>query len=403
MAARDDKRAVYLNTPGLRIGRKEATLTIKDPDKLIDEVRLADVSHVALFGNIQISTQAIQSLCDAEIPLTYFSGGGWFYGLTQGHGLKNVFLRIQQFQSVTNPVLTLKISRAFVHGKIRNHRTLLMRNHVEPNAAILHRLRRAAKDALEAESLPQLLGIEGAAAAAYFEEFSGMLKASGTTVDVEESVLEPDLYPNTDTDTDTDSPDADTSSHASIPGTDPNQPTRNPTNSSQTTPETSGASNKSPFVFHFTQRSRRPPKDPINALLSLAYSLLSKDCTIAAYSVGFDPYVGFYHQPRFGRPALALDLMEEFRPLIAESAVLTAVNTRMITPDHFVQAGDAVNLTPVGRKKFFLAYEQRMNALLTHPLFDYKVSYRRALELQARILAKTLTGEIPEYIPLTTR
>ena len=141
----------------------------------------------------------------------------------------------------------------------------------------------------------------------------------------------------------------------------------------------------------------------MNALLSLAYSVLSMACTIAAAAVGFDPYIGFYHQPRFGRPALALDLMEEFRPLIAESAVLTAINNRMVTPDDFVAAGNAVNLTPAGRKKFFLAYEQRMTGLLTHPLFDYKVSYRRALELQARILAKTLTGEIPEYVPLTTR
>jgi len=98
MAARDDKRALYLNSPGLRVGRKDETLTVKDKDTLIEEVRLNDVSHVALFGNIQLTTQAIQGLCAAEIPVTYFSGGGWFYGLTHGHGLKNVFLRIEQFR-----------------------------------------------------------------------------------------------------------------------------------------------------------------------------------------------------------------------------------------------------------------------------------------------------------------
>jgi CRISPR-associated protein Cas1 len=141
----------------------------------------------------------------------------------------------------------------------------------------------------------------------------------------------------------------------------------------------------------------------VNALLSLAYSLLAKDCTLAALAVGFDPYVGFYHQPRFGRPALALDLMEEFRPLVAESVVLSCVNNRVVTPGDFVRAGQAVNLTPAGRRRFFEVYEQRMNALLTHPVFDYKVSYRRALELQARMLARTLTGEIPEYVPLMTR
>lgn len=93
--------------------------------------------------------------------------------------------------------------------------------------------------------------------------------------------------------------------------------------------------------------------------------------------------------------------MEEFRPLIAESTVL--INNRTISPDDFVSAGNAVNLTPAGRKKFFLAYEQRMTSLLTHPLFEYKVSYRRARELQARILAKVLTDEMPDYIALTTR
>ena len=140
-----------------------------------------------------------------------------------------------------------------------------------------------------------------------------------------------------------------------------------------------------------------------NALLSLAYSLLARDCTVAALAVGFDPYIGLYHQPRYGRPALALDVMEEFRPLIADSAVLTAINNRMIAPADFVQAGDAVNLTPAGRKRFFFAYEKRMSDTITHPLFDYKVSYRRAIELQFRLLARTLTGEIERYLPFTTR
>ncbi len=124
---------------------------------------------------------------------------------------------------------------------------------------------------------------------------------------------------------------------------------------------------------------------------------------LALLAVGFDPYVGFFHQPRFGRPALALDLMEEFRPIIADSVVLTLINKRILTPKDFIQAGRAVNLTLPARKRFFQIYEQRMNTLIIHPIFDYKVSYRRALELQARILAKTLTGEIPHYLPFMTR
>ena len=128
-----------------------------------------------------------------------------------------------------------------------------------------------------------------------------------------------------------------------------------------------------------------------------------EDLTIVCHAIGFDPFIGFYHQPRFGRPALALDLMEPFRPLIADSAVLTAINTRMVTASDFVRAGDSVALTPSGRKGFFRAYEQRMDTLVTHPLFGYRVSYRRVLEIQARLLARVVSGEIRDYPGFETR
>jgi CRISPR-associated protein Cas1 len=352
IAARDDSRPLYLNTQGFRVGCKDEVLQVKEKDKVVDEVRLRDLSHVALFGNIQISTQAVQSLCDMEIPITYFSMGGWFYGITRGHTLKNVFLRMEQFRLARDETKCLSLATQFVHGKIRNHRTLLMRNHLEPPEVIIGKLKRASEDALAASSIEELLGIEGAAASQYFQQFNGMIKIA------DELAAE-----------------------------------HNPAKDSK----------QLAFNFNFTNRNRRPPTDPVNAMLSLAYSMLSKDCTLAALAVGFDPYIGFFHQPRFGRPALALDLMEEMRPLIAESTVLSCINNRVVTEKDFVRAGQAVNLTAPGRKRFFQMYEQRMSSLITHPLFDYKVSYRRALELQARLLAKTLTGEIAEYIPLLTR
>jgi CRISPR-associated protein Cas1 len=351
IAARDDTRALYLNTPGLFVGRSGEVLQVKDKKELVQEVRINDLSHVALFGNIQISTAAVQALCEADVPLTYFSMGGWFYGLTRGHSLKNVFTRVEQFRLVRDPVVRLWLARSFVIGKIRNQRTMLMRNHLEPPPAILAKLKNCATTALAAQSLDELLGIEGAAAAFYFQQFGGMIK------------IEDEL----------------------------------------TVPQPTGLQPQLRFNFDFAGRKRRPPTDPVNALLSLAYSLLAKDCTIAALAVGFDPYVGFYHQPRFGRPALALDLMEEFRPLIAESCVLSAINNRMITEKDFVRAGRAVNLSAAGRKQFFVAYEARMNHLVTHPIFDYKVTYRRAIELQFRILARYVTGEIEEYVPFMTR
>jgi CRISPR-associated protein Cas1 len=119
--------------------------------------------------------------------------------------------------------------------------------------------------------------------------------------------------------------------------------------------------------------------------------------------VGLDPYRGFYHQPRYGRPALALDLMEPFRPLIADSAVLQAINNGEIKPTDFITAGGAVALTGDGRKRFISAFERRMGHEITHPLFGYRVSYRRLLELQCRLLARHLLGEIPEYPQIITR
>jgi CRISP-associated protein Cas1 len=115
------------------------------------------------------------------------------------------------------------------------------------------------------------------------------------------------------------------------------------------------------------------------------------------------PMMGFYHQPRFGRPALALDLMEPFRPLIVDSAVISAINNRMVTPSDFIQAGETVALKPEGRNGFYRAYELRMDTMATHPLFDYRVSYRRMLEIQARLLAKLLQGEISSYLAFVTR
>ncbi|MBI3466785.1 MAG: CRISPR-associated endonuclease Cas1, partial [Planctomycetes bacterium] len=346
--ARDDLRPLYLNTQGLYVGKSGEVLTIRDKNKTAQEVRLREVSQLNVFGNVQISTQAVQALCSAEIPIAYFSQGGWFYGMTQGLGLKNVFLRREQFHWAGSAWFCLEMARALVAGKIRNSRTLLQRNHVEPPATALAHLKCMAEDAERAATQEELLGIEGNAARVYFEQFNGMIK-------VEEG------------------------SGFGVQG--------------------SGEG----FSFHFAHRNRRPPRDPINALLSLAYSLLAKDLTIVCHAVGFDPFWGFYHQPRFGRPALALDLMEPFRPLIADSVVINAVNTRMVTARDFIRVGPSVALKPEGRRAFFRAYEQRVDTLVTHPLFGYRVNYRRVLEIQARLLARVLTGELNRYPVFVTR
>ena len=199
-------------------------------------------------------------------------------------------------------------------------------------------LKRDHAHAAQAQSLEELLGIEGTAARRYFSEFRGMLKTDG---------VQPD--------------------------------------------------------FDFDGRNRRPPKDPVNALLSLAYAMLAREWTVTLHAVGLDPYLGFYHQPRYGRPALALDMMEEFRPLIADSVVLTAINNGEVRSEDFIRRMGSVALTPEGRRRFIETYERRMSQEITHPVFGYQVSYRRILEVQARLLGRYLCGEIPEYPSFTTR
>ncbi|HXH08049.1 MAG TPA: CRISPR-associated endonuclease Cas1 [Vicinamibacterales bacterium] len=337
---RDDLRPLYIAGYGYSLGKSGEVLQVREKGQLLQEVRLKDISQVNILGAVSVSSAAVQGLCEAEKPIAYFSSGGWFYGLTQGLGLRNVFLRRDQFRRAENEAFCLRLARDFVATKIRNQRTLLQRNHVEPPARALEALRRLAQQAGEAGSLEALLGIEGTAAGVYFANFSGMLK-------VEEEGERP--------------------------------------------------------AFDFTKRNRRPPRDPVNALLSLAYSLLVRDLTIICAAVGFDPFMGFYHQPRFGRPALALDLMEGFRPLVADSAALTAINTRMVGPEDFVRVGPAVTLSARGRRRFLHAYEQRMDTLVTHPLFGYRVNYRRVLEIQARLLARVVTGELARYPGFETR
>jgi CRISPR-associated protein Cas1 len=343
LAPRDDLRPAYLNTQGLRVGKSGAVLQVKDKDKLVQEIRLNEICQLNIMGNIQLSTQAVQALCEAEIPICYFSMGGWFYGITTGLCTKNVFLRQRQFAAAEEPSFCKRLARELVAGKIRNQRTFLLRNHVEPEENILRELKEMAERADECTSMETLLGLEGNAARLYFGAFGGLLKNDAGE----------DLPPV--------------------------------------------------FRFDFAGRNRRPPRDAVNALLSLGYSLLVKDLTIACYAAGFDPMQGFYHQPRFGRPALALDLMEPFRPLVVDSAVITAINTKMVTARDFVCVSQRVALTSEGRKSFYRAYELRMDTLVTHPIFGYRVSYRRLLELQVRLLAQVLNGDIAKYPVFVTR
>jgi CRISP-associated protein Cas1 len=217
---------------------------------------------------------------------------------------------------------------------------MLRRNSRELPLEVLHRLAEWRRRAERAPALDQLLGVEGLAARDYFANFAGMFK----------------------------------------PAPDSSAP-----------------------AFEFESRNRRPPRDPVNALLSFLYAMLTKEMVVTLVGVGFDPYQGFYHQPKYGRPALALDLMEEFRPLVADSVAVGMINNGEVRRADFVARAGAVALTESGRKRVLEAYERRLDALVTHPRFGYSISYRRVFEVQARLLARFLTGEIPEYPAFCTR
>jgi len=254
-------------------------------------------------------------------------------------GLPSKNVNLRIRQSVAAVRRDLAAPRRMISGKIRNARVFLRRNSDDSAARVVAQLGALAAQADEAADAASLLGIEGTAARLYFTAFPSMLRDPGA-----------------------------------LPG-----------------PQFTGL------------RNRRPPADAVNCLFSFCYALLAKEMLAACLVVGFDPYVGLFHRPRFGRPALALDLAEEFRPLLADSCVLTLINNREISASDFLVRAGAVTLTADGRRTVIRAWERRMTTSVRHPVFGYSVSYRRAVELQARILAAYLTGELPAYEPLVTR
>lgn len=338
--AREEALPLYVQARGAKVSKKGETLEIT-ADEQTQTVRLNDVSQLVLMGQIYVTTPTLHELMSREIPISWHSFGGWFLGHSIGTGHKNVEVRTAQYRASFDPQTCLHLAKGLVIAKIQNQRTLLRRNWKlgEVPEELLNGFQQDIKHAQRASGLPELLGAEGNAAARYFGAFSSMLSRGDD-------------------------------------GT---------------------------LAFDFEKRSRRPPADPINALLSYGYSLLARTWTVAVTAVGFDAYRGFYHQPRYGRPALALDLMEPFRPLIADSSVIQAANNGEVRPSDFISVAGSVALTADGRKRFIATFERRLAQEITHPLFGYRVSYRRLLELQARLLARYLLGELPDYPNFTTR
>jgi len=157
--------------------------------------------------------------------------------------------------------------------------------------------------------------------------------------------------------------------------------------------------------FGFKGRARRPPPDPVNSLLSFGYTLLTYDIQSAVHAIGLDPFLGFLHATEYSRPSLALDLMEEFRPIIVDSVVLKLINSQIINERDFEPSQEikAVFLTQEGIKKFIHHYEERLQTQVLHPLDKVRVNYRRCFELQARHMERTILGKEAKYQPFLVK
>jgi len=340
----DTSLPLYVQEPGARVTKSGETLVV-ETEAGKTEIAIGDVSELVLHGPVALTTPAVGALLREEIPVTWASSGGWVLGHTVSTGHRNIAIRIEQFRAAFDERRCLAFARSLVAAKIRNSRVFLRRNFKagDPGSspgqaeaerdAALEALSRLADRAAHAVTQNELLGFEGEAAARYFRLFATMLGEAARE------------FP----------------------------------------------------AFSFEKRTRRPPADPVNAMLSFAYTMLTRTWLTVLSAVGFDPYLGFYHQPRFGRPALALDMMEPFRPILADSTVIQVINNGEVKADGFVAAGPAVNLKPNARKAFIAAYERRLEQEVTHPVFGYRVSMRRLLEVQARLLARHLGGEIEDY------
>lgn len=324
-----------------------------------ERVPLLKVDEVVVLGEVTLTASALHSLLARDIEVTFLSHYGQFKGRLSPSFSKNAIVRMAQYRAHQDMEKRCDLARRFVIGKLANQRQRLQRhNRTHRDVDIQRAIDQLTEAIRSAETLSphHQPGLNPLATGDHRVEGTPLARVLGIEG-------------------------AGSSAYFRCFGKLLSDPGRWP----------------------FPGRVKRPATDPVNALLSFGYALLTTKVASAAQLVGFDHYVGYLHSTFYGRPALALDLMEEFRPVIIDSMVVEIINHRMLTPADFVIELGAYRLKPEKRLLFFTKLEERLNQEIHHPLFGYKTSYRRCLELQARLLGKVLTGEIDEYPPLLIR
>ncbi len=335
---------LFVTTDGAYLFKDGLSVAVRVDGDVKLRMPLHVLGGIACFGRVSCSTPLLAAATQAGVAISFLDRNGRFLARVCGFTPGNVRVRREQYRHADGAAQSLAIAAAMVAGKIANTRTVLLRTareHADPAAA--GRLSAAAaslahslRAAQAAADLDTLRGVEGEAANLYFGVFNDLI----------------------------------------------------------------GAPPAHRLEFSFNGRTRRPPLDRVNALLSFLYAMLAHDCRSACEAAGLDPAVGFLHRDRPGRPGLALDLMEEFRPLIADRLVLSLINRQQVHPDGFeVTESGAVRMSDATRKAVITAYQARKQESLTHPFLDERVTVGLLPHLQARLVARLLRGELDAYPP----
>lgn len=328
---------VYITQDDAFIGKTDERLNVRAEKKTLLDIPLIKIDGVVVMGRATVSPAVVIELLERKIPLSFLTGTGRYLGRLEPELTKNIFVRSAQWRAAGATEQAVHLVRGFVRGKLKNYRNALLRGQ---------------------------------------REFSDVNLPAAVTR-LEQAIAPIDQTPAID----------------SLRGLE----------------GTGSAAYFGSFNyliraqgFQFEARRRRPPTDPVNAILSLGYALLRHDVQSAINLVGFDPYLGYLHVQRYGRPSLALDLMEEFRPLVVDAVVLSGLNRRAIAPADFTTEplSNAVSLTQEGLRTFLRLYEQKKQSKFKHPVLQTQCTYQEAFEIQARLLAKYLMGEIDKYPPL---
>ena len=332
---------LYITSPGKYLSLDGENIVVSEKDEEVTRVPLHNLEAVVTFGYTGASPALMGACAEKNISLSFLTPSGRFLARVTGSQRGNILLRREQYRIAGSPEESLKIARNFIVGKLYNSKWVIERVCRDyPMRVDVEKLR-----GVSAKLSGAVIEAKGAASADFLRGVEG--KAASDYFSVFDDMI---LQQKTD--------------------------------------------------FAFSGRSRRPPLDPINAMLSFAYTLLTGMCSSALETVGLDPYEGFFHTERPGRASLSLDLVEELRSVMADRFVLTLINKRIPDPSCFIKKeSGAVIMTDAFRKTFLSQWQSKKQEVITHPFLDEKVEWGMVPFSQALLLARYIRGDLDEYPP----